>query len=82
MWGRGDTPAQGEVASLENAIAADNADLADGLVVAKMDQERRALRMIPKNLTWRWLDDISLELSFELPAGAYATTVVRELART
>jgi len=82
LWGRGDTPAQGEVAALENALAAENADLAEGLVAAKMDQERRALRMIPKSLAWRWLDDTSLELSFELPAGAYATTVVRELART
>jgi tRNA pseudouridine13 synthase len=38
--------------------------------------------MIPQNLAWRWLDGESLELSFELPAGAYATTVVRELATT
>lgn len=82
LWGRGETPAQGEVASLENAVTADNADLADGLVAAKMDQERRALRMIPQNLSWRWLEDGALELSFELAAGAYATTVVRELAVT
>jgi len=38
--------------------------------------------MIPRNLNWRWLEGDALELSFELPAGAYATTVVRELART
>jgi tRNA pseudouridine13 synthase len=45
-----------------------------------MDQERRPLRLMPKDLKWRWLDDAVLELSFELPAGAYATVVVRELA--
>jgi tRNA pseudouridine13 synthase len=45
-----------------------------------MDQERRPLRLMPKDLKWRWLDDTALELSFELPAGAYATVVVRELA--
>jgi tRNA pseudouridine13 synthase len=45
-----------------------------------MDQERRPLRLLPKDLNWRWLDDTSLELVFELPAGAYATVVVRELA--
>ena len=82
LWGRGETPAQSDAAALENAVAAANADLADGLVAAKMDQERRALRMIPRNLHWRWLEGDALELSFELPAGAYATTVVRELART
>jgi tRNA pseudouridine13 synthase len=82
LWGRGETPAQADAAALENAVAAANADLSEGLVAAKMDQERRALRMIPRGLHWRWLEGDALELSFELPAGAYATTVVRELART
>ena len=82
LWGRGETPAQADVRALEEAIAAANADLSEGLVAAKMDQERRPLRMIPQNLVWRWLDDEALELSFELQAGAYATTVVRELAVT
>jgi tRNA pseudouridine13 synthase len=35
---------------------------------------------LPKDLHWRWLGDDALELSFELPAGAYATVVMRELA--
>jgi tRNA pseudouridine13 synthase len=47
-----------------------------------MDQERRPLRLLPQNLHWRWQDHEALELSFELPAGAYATVVVRELAST
>jgi tRNA pseudouridine13 synthase len=38
------------------------------------------LRLIPKDLKWRWLDHEVLELIFELPASAYATVVVRELA--
>jgi tRNA pseudouridine13 synthase len=57
-----------------------DSDLAAGLAAARMDQERRPLRLLPKDLNWRWLDDTSLELVFELPAGAYATVVVRELA--
>jgi tRNA pseudouridine13 synthase len=36
--------------------------------------------LLTKDLHWRWLDSETLELSFELPAGAYATVVVRELA--
>jgi tRNA pseudouridine13 synthase len=35
---------------------------------------------LPQALKWRWLADDALELVFELPAGAYATVVVRELA--
>jgi tRNA pseudouridine13 synthase len=81
LWGQGDTPAGADVAAIENRIAAANADIAKGLADARMDQERRPLRLIPQDLAWRWLDD-ALELSFGLPSGAYATTVLRELART
>ena len=72
---------------LERSVAARDADLAKGLSGVRMDQERRALRLLPRDLAWRWLDDDSgaegraLEVSFGLPAGAYATTVLRELAR-
>lgn len=80
LWGQGEPPTTGPAAALEHDIAATNADLAEGLVAARMDQERRALRLIPKDLRWRWLAEDALELAFELPAGAYATVVVRELA--
>lgn len=82
LWGRGDTPAAGAVAELERAVAARDEDLATGLADARMDQERRALRLQPRDFAWRWLDDGALEVSFGLPAGAYATTVIRELAAT
>jgi tRNA pseudouridine13 synthase len=82
LWGQGEPPTQAEAGALEREIGAANSDLAAGLAAARMDQERRPLRLLPKDLKWRWLDDASLELSFELPAGAYATVVVRELAST
>ncbi len=82
LWGQGETPARGEAAELETAIAQANADLVEGLAAARMDQERRPLRLMPQQLRWRWLESDALELAFELPAGAYATVVVRELART
>lgn len=80
LWGQGEPPSQGEAGALERGVAAANSDLVTGLASARMDQERRPLRLMPKELKWRWLDDAALELSFELPAGAYATVVVRELA--
>ena len=79
LWGQGEPPSQGEAGALEREVAAANDDLASGLAAARMDQERRPLRLIPHNLHWRWLGEDALELSFELPAGAYATVVVREL---
>ncbi|MBB6243266.1 tRNA pseudouridine(13) synthase TruD [Rhodanobacter sp. MP1X3] len=80
LWGQGERPSQSEAGALEQSIAESYSDLAAGLVAARMDQERRPLRLMPTDLKWRWLDDDALELSFELPAGAYATVVVRELA--
>jgi tRNA pseudouridine13 synthase len=80
LWGQGELPSRGEVAQLEQTVADAYRDLAEGLAGARMDQERRPLRLIPKQFQWRWLADDVLELTFELPAGAYATTVVRELA--
>jgi tRNA pseudouridine13 synthase len=80
LWGQGEPPAAGEAGALERGVAAAYADLAEGLAAARMEQERRPLRLLPKDLHWRWLGDDALELSFELPAGAYATVVMRELA--
>ena len=87
LWGQGELPSRAEAGDLEQAVAAQYSDLATGLVAARMDQERRPLRLVPRDLTWRWLDPESsdgraLELTFELPAGAYATVVVRELAQS
>ena len=80
LWGEGEPPSTDMVGAIERGVATRHAGLAEGLAKARMAQERRALRLLPDALHWRWLDDTSLELSFALPAGAYATVVVRELA--
>lgn len=82
LWGQGELPSRDEAGALEQSIAHEYSDLATGLAAARMDQERRPLRLVPTDLTWRWLENNALELSFELPAGAYATVVVRELAQS
>ncbi|OCG02294.1 tRNA pseudouridine(13) synthase TruD [Gilliamella sp. wkB112] len=40
---------------------------------------RRSLLLRPQQLIWQWLDDSSIDISFYLPAGSYATSVIREL---
>ena len=42
------------------------------------DAARRPLRAIPRELDWEWGEG-ELLLRFELPAGSYATCLVREL---
>ena len=82
LWGQGEPPSQADAGAVEREVGTAHADQVAGLAAARMDQERRPLRLLPAQFRWRWLDDAALELSFELPAGAYATVVVRELANT
>lgn len=81
LWGRGELRSREAVQALElDALADEQAQaLRAGLEAAGLDQERRALRLRPDALVWRWLDDGALEVAFALPPGAYATVVLAEL---
>lgn len=80
LWGRGELRSSDGVQALESAIAESDPELTAGLVKVGMEQERRALRVLPQALEFAWLDSTMLEIRFGLPAGAYATVVLRELA--
>lgn len=79
MWGAGTLRTRAEVQTLESRLPVESPELCRGLEKAELHQERRALRLIPKNLQWRFETDEVLELRFELPPGAYATCVLAEL---
>ncbi|MFO1495213.1 MAG: tRNA pseudouridine(13) synthase TruD [Lysobacterales bacterium] len=79
LWGGGELPSAGACAALEQAVAASETVYAELLVSTGLEQERRALRVCADALHWRWLAADTLELAFALPAGAYATSFVREL---
>lgn len=81
LWGRGALRTQGEVAALEQAVLDDAGmrTLAEGLERAGLGQERRALRLRPREFAWTWSSAGVLELAFALPAGSYATVVVDAL---
>lgn len=80
LWGRGELPARAAVQELELAVAAAHADLVRGLEAAGLRQERRALRLLPGQLVCESLDARSWQVSFSLPAGCFATALLRELA--
>ena len=82
LWGQGELRSGEGVRILELAIAERYAELTTGLVKVGMDQDRRALRVLPQALEWVWLDPATLQIRFALPAGAYATVVLRELLQT
>ena len=80
MWGRGRSPATAEAAKLENALQKKYSEFCGGLEKAGLDQSRRSLRLIVSGLSWNIdLKNKQLELEFELPAGSYATSVLREI---
>ncbi len=80
LWGRGRPLSSGAVLALEAAALADHAAWCRGLEQVGLQQERRLLRLQVQELEWV-LDEAAatLMLSFYLPAGAYATTVLREV---
>jgi tRNA pseudouridine13 synthase len=83
LWGRGESPACAQVAILEDHLLQVHPEFCRGLEQAGMKQERRSLRLQVADLEWEL--DVSqqqLELRFFLPAGSYATTVLRELVQT
>lgn len=79
LAGGGDSPVRDRSRALETAVLAEYETLVHGLATAGLKQARRALRLTVSDLGWRWLDAGTLEVDFSLPAGSYATSVLREL---
>jgi len=79
LWGAGDLLCLGEPAKLDRAVAERFPEWVDGLQSERLRQERRSLRLPVPDLVVREGSD-HLELGFDLPAGAYATAVLREIA--
>ncbi|MDH5396055.1 MAG: tRNA pseudouridine(13) synthase TruD [Gammaproteobacteria bacterium] len=83
LWGRGELLSKGVVFEMENTLSAKYEAFDKGLKNARLDQERRALRLSVKNLQWHYdAENKRLHLSFFLPAGGYATSVLREIVNT
>lgn len=79
LHGRGESPVQGESLALETRVLTTYPDWLQGLEAAGLKQDRRALRLPVTGLGWQHAAADVLELEFSLPAGAYATSVLREL---
>jgi tRNA pseudouridine13 synthase len=82
LWGRGRVTTTDQAQALENGVAERHATLCDGMEHAGLDQERRALVTSPTEMSWEWPQANQLVLTFSLPAGNYATSVLNEILRT
>ncbi|MCW8832959.1 MAG: tRNA pseudouridine(13) synthase TruD [Colwellia sp.] len=85
MWGSGELMTSAEPKVFEETIAAKHNEFAQGLPRFGLKQERRRIRLTVQGADIKVLaatktDDLpSVMVSFSLPAGSYATTVLREL---
>jgi len=79
LWGRGEAGVSLDVLNIEQGIIDAYPDLVQGLIDCAVDKDRRALRVNVQDLNWQFVDDTTLELGFTLPAGSYATSVLREI---
>ena len=79
LYGKGENAATEKALEIELAIMNQYPELTQGLLTFGLEMDRRALRTFPENLTWQFLTEDHLQLTFFLPAGCYATALLREI---
>ncbi len=84
LWGEVDAEITNQYIELhewEKATLSKYSDLCDGLESARLQYQRRPIRMVVHHLTSAFNEN-TLELSFELQKGQFATSVLREIIQT
>jgi tRNA pseudouridine13 synthase len=79
LWGKGHIIVSADAENLEQRLLKEDTELKTGLEKAGLQMSRKALRMQPKQLRAHWQSEHTLQLTFSLPRGQYATTVLREM---
>jgi tRNA pseudouridine13 synthase len=80
MWGAGNLASQTSAAEFENRLALKYPKMTETLANLGLKQERRPISLFPQDLNWE-IDNNQLSLRFVLPAGAFATSVLREVVK-
>ena len=79
LWGRGQRLVTDAARELEDRVAAECASLCQGLERERLEQGRRALRVLVREPDCRAVSSGRVALEFSLSPGAYASTVLAEL---
>lgn len=83
LWGEGELAPTDTAQLLEQHVLEQLQDWRQGLERARLKQQRRALRVIPREFSYAYDERRhELRLRFSLPAGCYATGLVREIIGT
>ncbi|NCP64982.1 MAG: tRNA pseudouridine(13) synthase TruD [Paraglaciecola sp.] len=78
LWGKGDLASSGQALAFEHKLATQHHKVSECLAELGLKQERRAINLQPQQMRWK-ASDSTLNLQFILPAGAFATSVLREI---
>jgi tRNA pseudouridine13 synthase len=78
LWGKGELDVSADALAIEQQVINAHDELAQGLVSTGVEKIRRALRVNVDNLDWQFRNQTTLQLCFTLPAGSYATSLLRE----
>ncbi|MFT4939560.1 MAG: tRNA pseudouridine13 synthase [Paraglaciecola sp.] len=78
MWGAGRLASQATATEFENRVALKHPKVTETLEKLGLKQERRPISLYPQDISWE-MNDSELRLRFILPAGAFATSVLREV---
>jgi len=78
LWGEGDSMVKSEAAEFELSVIEQFPVFNKGLIKARVKAQRRAIRLMPQQLSYGRQND-DFVLSFDLPAGSYATEVLAEI---
>lgn len=81
LWGAGELSSESDAKEYEIKKLKNYDNLLIGLEKAGLKQARRPILLVPEQFEQTWLDEKNLRLSFYLPAGSYATSVIRELIK-
>jgi tRNA pseudouridine13 synthase len=79
LWGRGPTPASGEPARLEAAVAVAHREWSLACEEAGLKHDRRALRAMPRGLRYAFEAGETLTLECFLARGCYMTVLLQAL---
>jgi tRNA pseudouridine13 synthase len=81
LWGRGRLASAAELQDTEKTLLASFPEWQNILEHTGVQQERRALKLMPSNGRQHW-EGRDWVVTFDLPPGTYATCVLRELLQT
>lgn len=78
LYGKGKELASLEALQIQQEVLHDFSSWCDALIAHGLEKAYRAHVLIPEQLQWKWAED-ALTLSFLLPPGTFATSILREL---